>query len=90
MFFSTATRPTYRKIGGVVFNRAPLRDLKMSRSTPRDQSTTLVNPLASRSFFTTTVGAMTAFDGPWNQRRKAYVHESGMPLRAWTYSGKRV
>ena len=71
MFFSTATRPTYRKIGGLDLRRLHLRGLKMSRLTPRDHNTTFLNPLASRSCLTTSVGAITACEGPWNQRRNA-------------------
>src|SRR6185312_11350751 len=90
MFFSTATRPTYRKMGGLLLSRSLCRALKTSKSTPRDHVTTFLNPCCSRSRLTTDVGAITAAEGPWNQRRKAYVQAGGTPLRAQTYSGKRV
>ncbi len=53
MFFSTATRPTYRKIGGLLLSRSARCGLKISRSTPRDQVTTFLKPYDSRSVLTT-------------------------------------
>ena len=66
MFFSTATRPTYRKIGGLDLQAIALAcGLKMSRSTPRDHSTTFSESVGLQVLLDARpVGTITAFDGP--------------------------
>jgi hypothetical protein len=52
-------------------------------STPRDHSTTLRNPRARSSAASAGVAAITAWLGPWNQRRIRQTQASGIGERAW-------
>ena len=75
MFFSTATRPTLRKMGRASpssGSRSPSRrGRNCSVSTPRVQKDRLRKPRFSSSSRMVGVATITRPDGLWNQRMKA-------------------
>ena len=90
MFFSTATRPTQRKIGRGSSHSSRGSGLNRSRSTPRDHGRILRNPRAASSSRNDCVATMVPCAAPWNRRIQAYTGRTGRPVRALTYSAKRV
>ena len=89
-FFSTASRPTVKKIGRDKPRSAFTRGLNNSASTPRGHSFTFLNPRAASSEASVGVAASTAAPGAWKRRNQRPGHLTGPVLRYWQPFGQIV